>query len=287
MIEVEGLSFRYPGADKECIQDVSFSIAKGSTFGLLGPSGSGKSTMQKLIIGLLDNYKGVIRVMDKSLKDWGNEYYNKLGVSFELPNHYENLTARENLKFFASLFPNASVDFAKWLERLDLSQSENTLVKKMSKGMKMRLNFIRAIQHDPDIIFLDEPTSGLDPVTAELVKSIIKELRDQGKTILLTTHNMYDAQELCNTIAFLVDGKLAEIDSPEALRSRQFQNKVVVAYKISEEELAEKIFSISGLGTNEEFISLLRDQDGKITSINSNQATLEDVFKELVVKGNK
>lgn len=274
MIKVSNFNFAYPGVAQNTIHDLNFEIEQGEIFGFLGPSGAGKSTTQKILIKLLQNYEGQAEVMGKDLAQWGSEYYNHIGVGFELPNHYLKLTAKENLRFFASFFDRPCQSPEKLLAMVGLEEEGDKKVSGYSKGMKMRLNFVRSFMHDPKILFFDEPTSGLDPVNARIIKSIIRDLKEQGKTIFITTHSMQDADELCDRVAFIVDGKIPVIDSPRELKLQNGRRLVRVEY--GEEQLKEKEFALDNLGTNASFLQLLQQQN--IQTIHSEEATLEDVF---------
>jgi len=274
MIEVNNLTFAYPGKRENTLVDISFRIDKGEIFGFLGPSGAGKSTTQKLLIKLLKGYVGEVKVMNKDLSLWKENYYNHIGVGFELPNHYLKLSALENLEFFASFYDKTTLDPMSLLERVGLAADANQKVEKFSKGMKMRLNFVRALLHDPDVLFFDEPTSGLDPVNAKLMKDIIIDLRDKGKVIFLTTHNMHDADELCNEVAFIVNGTIKLIDSPRQLKIKDGKRKIIVEYMMDKPVSSE--FGLDDLGNNDEFLKLIKKY--RINSIHSEEASLNEVF---------
>jgi fluoroquinolone transport system ATP-binding protein len=274
MISVNHLTYTYPKAAAPAVRDVSFDVAKGEIFGFLGPSGAGKSTAQKLLIRLLTGYQGDISVLGRALSQWDHAYYEQIGVGFELPNHYLKLTARENLAFFASFYPRPCQSPAHLMAQVGLSHALDQKVSEFSKGMKMRLNFVRSFMHDPQVLFFDEPTSGLDPSNARNIKDIILELKRQGKTIFLTTHSMADADELCDRVAFIVDGQLAAIDSPRQLKLQHGRRKVRVEYQ--HEGLQQAEFDLDGLGHNPDFWNVLRDQD--VQTIHSEEATLEDIF---------
>jgi len=284
MILVDNLVYTYPQRKEATVRDISFEIAKGEVFGFLGPSGAGKSTTQKILTGLLRNYKGQITVKAKDLKSWKSDYYNHIGVGFELPNHYLKLTALENLQLFASFYDKPIQSLQTWLEKVGLWKDAHLRVESFSKGMKMRLNFIRALMHDPDIIFFDEPTSGLDPVNARILKDIILEQKHLGKTVFITTHNMHDADELCDRVAFIVEGKISLIDAPQNLRLRSGKKVVKVTFRSTQlnSPLITQEYMMEGLGENADFIELLQTQD--IVSIHSEEATLEDVFIETTGK---
>lgn len=181
VIRVRGLTFRYPKAAEPAVRGMEFTVGRGEIFGLLGPSGAGKSTTQKLLIGLLRDHGGQATVWDKEPAEWGPDYYERIGVSFELPNHYQKLTGYENLRFFASLYAGATADPMQLLAAVGLADDAHTLVGKYSKGMQMRLTFARSLINDPELLFLDEPTSGLDPVNARKIKDIIVDLKARGR----------------------------------------------------------------------------------------------------------
>lgn len=273
MIEVENLSFGYH-PDRPTVRDVSFRVAQGEIFGFLGPSGAGKSTTQKVMIGLLRPYTGSVRLLGREVRNQGADIYQQLGVGFELPNHFAKLTALENLRFFAAFFA-ATVDPRDLLERVGLSDAADQRVEQFSKGMKMRLSFIRALLHDPPVLFLDEPTSGLDPVNARLLKDIIVEQRERGKAVFLTTHNMTDADELCDRVAFMVDGEIRRVGAPAELRTEGGQREVSVQFR-DEGVLKTSDFPLDGLGDQPEFLRLIRERE--VVSMHSQEATLEDVF---------
>ncbi len=278
MITVKNLQYQYPGTQSPAIKGISFSIDKGEVFGFLGPSGSGKSTTQKVLFKLLSGYRGNALIGQKEVKDWDQSLYEKIGVGFELPNHYLKLTALENLNFF-SAFYRKSHDPMELLDRVGLKKDAYKKVADFSKGMKMRLNFIRAFLHDPEILFLDEPTSGLDPVNTRTIKDVILELKAQGKTIFVTTHQMHDADELCDRIAFMVDGEIKATDTPAHLKLRHSQRSVEVLFK---NESSRHTFGLDCLGKNEAFLSLIQSRE--IETIHSREATLDEIFIEVTGK---
>lgn len=282
MIEVDSLRFRYPKQDSDTIRGISFKIQAGESFGFLGPSGSGKSTTQKILIGLLRSYSGKLEIMGKDAHAWNHDFYQHIGVGFELPNHFSKLTGLENLQLFASFYGAEYESSAQspmgLLELVGLSDAANQRVGEYSKGMKMRLNFARALLNDPQILFLDEPTAGLDPVTAKRIKDIIKDLKRRGKTLFLTTHNMHDADQLCDRVAFIVDGELKLIDEPATLKIHHGKKTLEVTYEpVTATGTTKAVqFELNGLGHNSEFLELLNTE--KVQSIHSQEATLEEVF---------
>jgi len=279
MIQVEGLEFKYPKSNEPTLKGLNFQINKGEIFGFLGPSGAGKSTTQKVLYKILNGYNGKVLINHKNIKDWDNSYFEKIGVGFELPNHYLKLTGKENMNLFASFYKNTEHrNTTKLFEMVDLQDVINKPVSTYSKGMKIRLNFIRAIQHDPDILFFDEPTSGLDPVNAHKIKQHILNLKSQGKTIFITTHAMDIADQLCDRVSFIVDGKLQTTDTPENLKKEYGKDAVNVELKNG--DINE--FPIKNLGINLEFINFLKQDE--IKRIHTLDATLEEVFIKLTGK---
>lgn len=278
MIEVRNLNYQYPGANSLALDQINFSIRKGEAFGFLGPSGSGKSTTQKILFKLLAGYQGNALIDGKEVSAWDKSLYEKIGVSFELPNHYLKLSALENLRFFGNFYQKTQ-DPMQLLDIVGLKQDAHKRVADFSKGMKMRLNFIRSFMHDPEILFLDEPTSGLDPVNSRMVKDIILDLKSKGKTIFITTHQMYDADELCDRVAFLVDGSIKALDTPENLKIKHSTRSLEVLFR---QEEHKRTFELDHLGKNDTFMSLLRDKE--IETIHSKEATLDDIFIQVTGK---
>lgn len=276
MITVKNLRFTYPGGAHPALKGIDFNIEEGEIFGFLGPSGAGKSTTQKILIGLLKGYEGHITVMGRELSAWGPDYYEHIGVSFELPNHYRRLTALENLRYFASLYSGSTQDPRALLEQVGLGDDANTLVGSFSKGMMMRLNFARGLLHRPRLLFLDEPTTGLDPVNARIVKDIIKQQQAQGTTVFLTTHDMIVADSLSDRVAFIVDGEIKAMDAPKSLKLRYGRRDVQVEYLNGGSGLTAREFPLDGLGENVAFIDLLRKE--RVETIHTQETTLENIF---------
>ena len=278
MIEVQDLHFTYPRAHNEAVQGLSFAIDRGEIFGFLGPSGAGKSTTQKILIGILHGFQGSVQVMGKDLADHTGEYYESIGVSFEFPNVYSRLTGAENLAFFASLYSGQTAKPLALLDMVGLAADADTRVEHYSKGMQMRLNFCRALLNKPDILFLDEPTSGQDPVNARRIKDIILGEKAAGRTVFLTTHDMTAAAELCDRVAFIVDGRIVMVDTPHELMIHSGRHVVRVEY-VADGTTGTRDFDLANLGSNGDFLALIREHE--VRTIHSLEATLEDVFIEV------
>lgn len=279
VIDVRNLVYTYPGAPRRAVDNVSFSVAKGEIFGLLGPSGAGKSTIQKVLTKQHRRIAGgEVSVFGRSVQSWGQDYYERIGVGFELPNHYLRLTARENINFFRSLYKRKTRDPGQLLEMVGLGKAADVRVSDFSKGMMMRLNFVRALLHDPELLFLDEPTSGLDPVNGRNVKRIVRDLKNAGKTIVLTTHNMGDVEDLCDRVGFMVRGEMKTLDQTAALKARYGERNVVVEYDTAGGTQAGT-FRLDGLAEDKLFQAVLRDS--RIRTMHSQEASLDKVFEEV------
>ncbi|MPZ33542.1 MAG: ATP-binding cassette domain-containing protein [Rhodospirillales bacterium] len=276
-IRVENLTFRYPGQIKPAVQGVSFSVARGEIFGLLGPSGAGKSTLQKVLTRQQRRFEGFVQVLGKPLADRAQDYFETIGVGFELPNHYVKFTAIENLRFFASLYRRRSRDPLELLALVGLRDVAHKKVETFSKGMRMRLNFVRAIQHDPEILFLDEPTAGLDPVNASTIKRVIADLRRAGKTVVLTTHNMNDVDQLCDRVSFMVAGRFAALDAPETLKAKYGRRTIRITH--GDDRIETDEFPLDGLADNSQFHSILKA--GAVRTLHSQEASLDQVFSDI------
>jgi len=281
MIRVENLSYTYPGSEKRVLKDISFEINEGEIFGFLGPSGAGKSTTQKVLNGLLKGFEGAVFINGTDLSRMERSFYERIGVAFEFPNLYLKLTALENLQLYASFFKSATRDPEELLKMVDLDGDRDTRVEAFSKGMKMRLSFVRALLNNPELLFLDEPTAGLDPGNARIMKDIIQDLQRQGVTVFLTTHHMDDAGELCNRLAFMVDGTLPVIDYTKELRLRHGKKTVRVEYREGG-KINSLEFPVDHLGSNPAFSDILQNRE--ILTIHTQEASLEDIFIKVTGK---
>jgi fluoroquinolone transport system ATP-binding protein len=284
VIDVRSFGFTYPGAPGPAVRAVSFAVEPREIFGFLGPSGAGKSTTQNVLIRLLDGYDGDIRVFGRDLRAWDRNYYRRVGVAFEAPNHYLKLSALENLRLFAGLHGGDTVSPEALLHRLGLREDGHKRVAEFSKGMRGRLTLARALLHRPELLFLDEPTAGLDPVNARLVRQVIRDVREAGATVFLTTHDMVTADELCDRVAFLAEGAVAALDSPRALRLAHGRRMVRLEMAGHLSRRARE-FPLEGLADNPEFLAELRA--GNVETIHTLETTLEDVFVRVTGKALK
>lgn len=280
MIEVKNLTFSY-GKDKQALHGLNFRVSDGEIFGFLGPNGSGKSTTQKILTGILKGYGGHVTLFGQQMSAVHNrEFFQSIGVLFEFPYLYANLSAIDNLKYFSSFYPKEQLrDAGELLERLEFKRDFlKKPVSSYSKGMRQRVSMARALISSPKLLFLDEPTSGLDPRGAVLFRSIIEEEREKGTTVFLTTHNMLDADLLCDRVAFITNGKIAALDNPKNLKEKNSNHRVVLHYMYQgrrEEKTMETLELEAG-------ITFAHD---KIISIHSQEPTLEDIFIQYTGRG--
>lgn len=276
MIKINDLCFSY--TNQPFIEDISFCVEKGEIFGFLGPSGAGKSTIQKILIGMLPNYTGSAIVNNTEVKEHTNNFFEHIGVDFEYPSLYEKLTARQNLEFFASLYKGERYSADELLSATGLLRDANKRVSEYSKGMKSRLSFIKSLIHKPKILFLDEPTSGLDPSNSRIMKDIIIAQKESGTTIILTTHNMEDAAELCDRVAFIVDGKIKALDTPHNLIMQKGAKTLRYSFLHNEKEIFSEI-EMACMSEDKELRELI--SQNKLMTIHSSEPNLGDIFIEV------
>ncbi|HOO26892.1 MAG TPA: ABC transporter ATP-binding protein [Lachnospiraceae bacterium] len=275
MITVEHLYFSY--TKLPFIENMNFSVEKGEIFGFLGPSGAGKSTLQKILIGMNTGYQGSAKLNGTECAGYTKSFYETIGVDFEFSTMYEKLTARENLMFFSSLYQKKPRSILELMKAVALENDMDKRVSDYSKGMKARLNFVKAILHDPQILFLDEPTSGLDPTNSRMMKDLILKEKNAGKTIILTTHNMQDATELCDRVAFIVNGEICALDSPHNL----IMSKGAATVNYTYEENGEQSGSCPIDRIREDKLLGELIAGNRLLSIHSSEPTLNDIFLDV------
>lgn len=282
MIKVKGLNHSYNKDGKYAVKDVNFEVKEGEIFGFLGPSGAGKSTTQGILTGLLQLQEGEVTVAGYDVKSIKNEMFNQIGMSFEQSNVYSKMSAYENLDFYRKLFDVETREPQELLDLVGLGDKAKLRAGEFSKGMKHRLTFARSMINNPTLWFLDEPTTGLDPSIAADIKDIIREQNQKGVTVFLTTHNMYIADELCDRVAFIVDGDIKLIDSPKNLKLQYGQHLVEVEY-IKDGDVVKESFST----VKEEEKKALQDVIGQyeIQTMHTKEATLEEIFIKVTGRG--
>lgn len=266
-IDVQNLSKKFK--DTVALDDVSFSVAEGEIFGFLGPSGAGKTTTINILTNQLKEDSGVVEILGKNPEQITPDDYLKMGIMSDTVGFYENMTVYKNLEFFARFHGVSMAKVDELLKRLDLYEDRNKKAKKISTGMRQRLLLIRAILHEPEIVFLDEPTSGMDPTLSQKVHQLLLELKAKGISIFLTTHNMQEATKLCDKISLLNKGKILEYGSPEEIISKyRVDDNVHLLYKNGEEKVVSRDEVASYLNSN-------------VVSMHTAEPDLETIFIKL------
>ena len=279
-IKVDHITFAY--GDLEAVRGISFQVAPGEILGFLGPNGAGKSTTIKILTGQLTPKSGTAQVLGVDVSNDDPVMQAQIGVCFEEKNLYDSMSGEENLKFYASLFGMKDVDTDELLRRVGLADRAKDRVAKYSKGMKQRLMMARTLVNTPKVLFLDEPTDGLDPVSSQAIRKLIQQEADRGAAVLLTTHDMNEADELSNRVAFINEGQLYAIDTPEALKLKHGKRSIRVRTRDGA-GVNEQIVSLEDAGAGEVLRSAVGSPD--LMTIHTEEATLEAIFIQMTGRG--
>lgn len=279
-IEVRDLSFSY--GEIKAVDGVSFDVAHGEILGFLGPNGAGKSTTIKMLTGQLKPDSGTITVLGMTMPRETLDIQARIGVCFEEKNLYENMSARENLDFFARLYGIKDLDTDPFLRRVGLIDRADDRVANYSKGMRQRLMMTRAMINDPEVLFLDEPTDGLDPVSSQAVRNVIKAEAERGVAVILTTHDMHEADQLSDRVAFINEGKIEALDTAENLKLEHGQRSVRIRSRAGT-VVDERIIALDDADASEQIRSAVAVEG--LMTIHTEEATLEDIFIKLTGRG--
>lgn len=261
--------------DKTVLKDINFEIEKGTVFGLLGPSGAGKTTIIKILTGQLIASEGEAFLIGKNSAKLSGDDYNSIGIMMDNFGLYERMSCYDNLKFFCKILGTPVSQIGEVLTKVGLKDACKTSVSDLSKGMRNRMLLARAILSNPEVLFLDEPTSGLDPKTTKEIHQLILDMKGKGTTIFLTTHNMTEAEKLCESIALLNEGEIIEAGNPkEICRKYNYQKKLLLHLQDGRDVV---------LGhTKDDYEKVKKYLDaGQIETIHSTEPNLETVFIEL------
>ena len=274
VIEVKGVQKTF--GTFTALQNVSFTIQKGEIFGFLGPSGSGKTTMIKILTAQLEQTAGEANILGlPAVHMKKSENKARFGILTDNSGLYKRLTVEENLLLFSNMYdlPKSAVDEA--LAFVNLADARKKKVTELSKGMMQRVTLARAIMHKPDLLFLDEPTSALDPVNTAHIYKGLRKLNDMGTTIFLTTHDMAEAETLCDRVAFLHKGKIQAIGAPSQLKHDYSDESMTIQLTTGEEHILPM--------NDSESATVLAQWMGSrsIVRINTNEPTLGDIFMQL------
>jgi ABC-2 type transport system ATP-binding protein len=278
-IQVDGISYAY--GDIQAVKNVSFEVQPGEILGFLGPNGAGKSTTIKMLTGQMNPDSGNAKILGIDINQDDPEMQAQIGVCFEEKNLYLNMSGIENLDFFASLFGIKDANSEEVLRRVGLADRAKDRVQSYSKGMRQRMMISRAFINKPKVLFLDEPTDGLDPVTSAAIRKTIKEEADRGAAVLLTTHDMFEADELSDRVAFINDGEIVALDTAENLKLQHGKKGVKVRLRDGEGVREEDIALDDGGSRRLAELSASPD----LMTIHTEEATLEAIFIELTGRG--
>ncbi len=257
------------------LNHINLKARKGEVLGLLGPSGAGKTTLIKIITGQLKQTNGTAHLFGKNI----TPDCRKIGIMMDDFGLYDRLSVYVNMKFYAEIYHVSKERILPVLQKVGLLDAKNTAVSKLSKGMRNRLSFARAVLKDVDILFLDEPTSGLDPATTKDIHKMLLEEKEKGTTIFLTTHNMFEAESMCDNIALLNQGKIVEYGNPQDIcRKYNHLNKLQIRLQDG---------SMKELPNGDASAEQIKDYLSKnlIVSIHSTEPNLEKIFIELTGRG--
>ena len=280
-IVAENLAYWY--GDLVAVDHISFNVAEGEILGLLGPNGAGKTTTVKMLTGLMRPKAGKAVLLGLDMAKNTEKVQRGIGVCFEETNLYEQMSALENLRFFARLFGIDRFDANALLKRVGLDGREKDRVETYSKGMKQRLMVARSITNRPRVLFLDEPTAGLDPSSSESIREIVKEERERGATVLLLTHDMEEADKLSDRVAFMNKGKIVALDTPHNLKQQYGKRALKAKVAAAGGKLEDREVIMDTPETDKAVQELFARE--KVVTVHSEEATLEDIFIKITGRG--
>lgn len=275
MIEVHDVARQF--GNKTVVTELNFRVNQGEIFSLLGPNGAGKSTTIRMMIGLLHPSRGEIRIGGLNVQRETKKVHQQIGVVFELPNLYNRLSVQDNLQLFADMYGVSKHRVREVLQDLYLEEKKGTKVGALSKGWKQRVLIARSILHEPKFLFLDEPTSGLDPNTTKLIRDYLLHLKSLGTTMVITTHDMHEADELSDHVGIMHNGRIVALDSPHQLKTRYGSKQLRIQLNQQGTGSTEIPFE---LDSSVEFL-YERLKAGEVLSVHSTEASLAQVFARL------
>jgi ABC-2 type transport system ATP-binding protein len=304
IIETFGLSRHFEKT--AAVEDLTLAIEAGEVLGFLGPNGAGKTTTIRMLAGMIAPTKGYAIVAHHRTDRDVEQLHEIVGILTQMPGLYNRLSARRNLEYFASFYPSieSQSQVEKYLKLMGLWERRDSKVGTFSKGMKQRLALARALVHEPKVLFLDEPTAGLDPEAAGEVRQLIRTLREEGRTIFLSTHNLSEAEILCNRIAVL-HTRLLALDTPEQLRRRFFRRQIIVQLEALDAEVTDKVKKLPFVQEMREegsqlileltdsernrpdLVKAIVETGGRVIGVSEKQYPLEDVYLRLIHEENK
>ncbi len=299
MVEACGLTRKF--GELVAVDNISLEMSEGDVLAFLGPNGAGKTTTIRMLSGIISPTSGYAVLAGHRIDKEIEKLHEVIGLLTETPGFYDSLSARRNLEYYAGFYFNLKVKFQieKYLKMIGLWERRENKVGTFSKGMKQRLAVARALLHEPKIIFLDEPTAGLDPEAASEVRELIEQLSKEGRTIFLSTHNLTEAELLCNRIA-VVQTRLLAMDTAENLRQRLFRRQIVVQLESVPEAIIKGLEELSFVQQvkveDKQIVIELDDPEknrpdlvqrivqlgGRIMSVSEEKHSLEEVYLNLI-----
>lgn len=277
MIRAEELTRIFNGVI--AVDSISFHVKKGEVLGFLGPNGAGKTTAIRMLTGQLRPTSGKASLAGYDVVTERPQIKPLIGVVFEHQNLYERMSGRENLSFFAQLHSVEGKRVDDLLEKVGLIDRARDKIKTYSNGMKQRLLIARALLNEPKVLFLDEPTRGLDPIASREIRNTIRSLGEQGTTVFLTTHYMKEADQLCHRVAFISEGKIIALDTPQVLKLDHGRRLITVLL----DDNNEYILSLDATADAARLTEWM--EAGRVLTAHSQEATLEEVFIHLTGRG--
>ncbi|MFA7218594.1 MAG: ABC transporter ATP-binding protein, partial [Dehalococcoidales bacterium] len=295
IIETNNLTRKF--GDRLAVDNLNLTAEEGKILGFLGPNGAGKTTTMRMLAGLISPTSGYA-VVDGIRPDKEAERVHEIiGILTETPGFYNNLSAQRNLEYFAGFYnlSDASAQIEKYLKLMELWERKSDKVGTFSKGMKQRLAITRALIHRPKILFLDEPTSGLDPEVSQEVRGLIQNLSREGYTIILSTHNLSEAEQLCHRIA-VIRSALVTLDTPANLRKRLFKHQTMIKLEEIDENLIQAISKLDYVNKHSreentllieladpskhqaDLIKKIVEAGGRIIEVTEKKHSLEDIY---------
>ncbi len=276
-ITAKDLSVKF--GDNWVLKNVSFEVREGTIFGLLGPSGAGKTTLIKVLTGQLVQDRGSAELLGRDTRKLTSWEHRQIGAMMDNYGLYDRLSVYDNMSFYADIYRVPHSAIADRLKEIGLYEARGTAVSKLSKGMKNRLSLARALMNGGKILFLDEPTSGLDPATTKEIHDILLEQKKKGTTVFLTTHNMFEAESICDHVILLSKGAVIESGKPaDICRKYDHLNKLHITLKDGREMMLEN--NSTSASAVKKYL-----EENLIEAIHSTEPTLETAFIELTGKG--
>ena len=299
IIETKDLSKDF--GSRAAVENLTLQVEPGEILGFLGPNGAGKTTTIRMLAGMIAPTRGWAKVAGLRTNKEIERVHERIGLLTETPGFYNRLTARRNLEFYAGFYPSIDANAAieKYFDKMGLKERCYDKVGTFSKGMKQRLALARAMLHEPDVLFLDEPTAGLDPEAAGQVREIIRGFSREGRTIFLSTHNLNEAEQLCQRIA-VIHTRLLALDTPEQLRRRFFRRRVIVELETADARITKAVRKLLFVQEIKEegsrlvlelqdseqnrpaLVKTIVETGGGVISVAEKQYPLEDVYLKLI-----